>query len=651
MSLSHPAAPRRPAGTIKSLADLPEYIISTFVPSAQPLMARYPRALRLLSILFAVYYLSPVSQLKAIWDQFSSFIISEVMVSSEEDLYEFASEWIASQKTIRADNTLNALSSSMSSSTIRRQRHASDSDENIREPPQKAKIRYEQSQGLQIFVYKRRIFFFSRTYGFGHSYFNGTYRRSELLHLRCLGRSTEPIRELLQEIFVIHKDKEKSLTIIRRPQGVGYGDSMSWSRITAKQKRALDTVILEGEQKQKIIADITEYMDSETQDFYAQHGIPYRRGYLFHGPPGVGKTSFALALAAKFGLDVYVLSLTDKSLSDSFMLTLLTQLPSRALLLLEDIDTAGLNRNTRDAKAALARRKLGLGSSKTGNKDQDRKDNEADEAEELGALADASGEDSGRVTLSGLLNAIDGVASPEGHILIMTTNKPDDLDDALVRAGRISVRVAFKNASRVQARELFERMYVKPPVLYSDPVLEAGRIKKCAEEFAERIPDGEFSPADLQEYLLVHKRSPEGAVGGVEEWKREILQERGRREEERRVEREARREERRLLKEVEKEVGEEGEGKGAIDVGGFLRKNPKLVELVRKFGVELGPLVEPEGGEEKEKNGNGEQLNGVETDEGDREQKSKKDGVNADATAAEIDKASEAGLAEAVEVH
>jgi chaperone BCS1 len=547
-------------------------------------MARYPRALRLVSILFAVYYLSPISQLKAIWDQFSSFVISEVSVSSEEDLYEFASAWISDQSTIRADNSLTALSSSLSSSTQRRQRHSTDPEaENIREPPQKAKIRYEQSQGLQIFIHKRRIFFFSRTYGFGHSYFNGTYRRSELLHVRCLGRSTQPIRDLLQDIFLLHKDKEKSLTIIRRPQGLGYGDSMGWSRITAKQKRALDTVILEGEQKQKILDDIQEYMDSETQDFYAQHGIPYRRGYLFHGPPGVGKTSFALALAAKFSLDVYVLSLTDKSLSDSFMLTLLTQLPSRALLLLEDIDTAGLNRNTRDAKAAFGRRKSGLGS-KSG-KDQDKLD---EEEEELGNLAETS-DDNGRVTLSGLLNAIDGVASPEGHILIMTTNKPDDLDDALVRAGRISVRVAFKNASRMQAKELFERMYVRPPVLYTDPEKEAGRIKQCAEEFAERIPDGEFSPADLQEFLLVHKRSPEGAVEGVEGWKGEILEERGRREQERKQEREAKREVRRLEKEVEREEGE-GEGEG-IDVGGFLRRNPKIVEVVKRFGVDLEPLV------------------------------------------------------------
>lgn len=158
--------PRRVASTIKSLADLPEYIISTFIPSAQPLMARYPRALRLLSVLFAIYYLSPIAQLRVIWDQISTFIISEVSVSSEEDLFEFASNWIADQRTIRADHSLTAISSSLSSGMMRRQRIAADSDlETLREPVRAAKIRYEQSQGLQILVHKRRVFFFSRTFG------------------------------------------------------------------------------------------------------------------------------------------------------------------------------------------------------------------------------------------------------------------------------------------------------------------------------------------------------------------------------------------------------------------------------------------------------------------------------------------------------
>jgi hypothetical protein len=166
MNPTNPAHPRRMASTIKSLADLPEYIISTFIPSAQPLMARYPRALRLLSVLFAIYYLSPIAKFRVIWDQISTFIISEVSVSSEEDLFEFASQWIADQRTIRADHSLTAMSSSLSSSSMRRQRHAADPDlESIREPVKAAKIRYEQSQGLQIFIHKRRIYFFSRTFG------------------------------------------------------------------------------------------------------------------------------------------------------------------------------------------------------------------------------------------------------------------------------------------------------------------------------------------------------------------------------------------------------------------------------------------------------------------------------------------------------
>jgi ATP-dependent 26S proteasome regulatory subunit len=52
------------------------------------------------------------------------------------------------------------------------------------------------------------------------------------------------------------------------------------------------------------------------------------------------------------------------------------------------------------------------------------------------------------VTLSGLLNAIDGTCSPEGHVLIMTTNHPEKLDSALIRSGRISVKIAFSHATR-----------------------------------------------------------------------------------------------------------------------------------------------------------------------------------------------------------
>ena len=85
-------------------------------------------------------------------------------------------------------------------------------------------------------------------------------------------------------------------------------------------------------------------MDEAIMIFYVNHGIPYRRGYLFYGPPSVGETSFAMALTSRFNLDIYNLTLSDFDLTDSDLISLFNQLPSRSLVLLEDIDTAGMNR-------------------------------------------------------------------------------------------------------------------------------------------------------------------------------------------------------------------------------------------------------------------------------------------------------------------
>jgi chaperone BCS1 len=65
--------------------------------------------------------------------------------------------------------------------------------------------------------------------------------------------------------------------------------------------------------------------------------------------------------------------------------------------------------------------------------------------------------------MSGLLNAIDGVASQEGRVLVMTTNHPEKLDDALVRPGRIDMKIKFTLANKQQTRELFMRMYCEDP--------------------------------------------------------------------------------------------------------------------------------------------------------------------------------------------
>ncbi|KAK5070901.1 hypothetical protein LTR64_003875 [Lithohypha guttulata] len=528
----------------KDLASLPEYVVTNFLPGAQPLLQRYPRVFRLLGILLALWYFGPLARLQAIWARFSQFLISTITVSSEEDLFQYMTNWIAEKKTLRKDQTLNAISNTPVDER-RKRRHDADFEEIARKPVDDPKIKYEQSQGPQVFIHKGRIFFIKRTHGEGHTYYGNRYKRIEVLSVSCLGRSAQPIKDLIEDVYQLNKDKERTMTIIRRPFTGGYSSRLSWSRLTSKPRRGLDTVILDPQQKAAILKDIEEYMDESTQNFYGDHGIPYRRGYLFHGPPGCGKTSFCLALASKFNLDVYVLTLLDHELQDSDLMSLMNQLPSPSLLLLEDIDTAGLSRKKPfadttarggDAPIPFPFPGVGRRGKRRGMPEGAVAANTSTGGTNLESDDEDTNKQATRVSLSGLLNAIDGVAAPEGHILIMTTNKPHELDDALVRAGRISVKVAFTNATKQQAEQIFLRMYVDGPDSDKTEKHPQSNMAGLSKQFAEQLPEGDFSPADLQDYLLVHKKDPQGAVDDLGAWMDGQREERKRREQEKEAE-------------------------------------------------------------------------------------------------------------------
>lgn len=583
-----------------SMSALPEYIINTFFPGARPLISRYPSLFRLLALISALYYFFPADRVKDLWNQFSSFLISTISVTSDEELFEYLVEHISTVRNFRADQSLIASSSSQDAARARQAAFDEDDLNALRrsallDPLSAPKIKYEQSQGVQLFIYKSRLFIVSRINTSGHTYVNGNSRSMERLSVSCLGRNTKPIKELLESIYAKRKASEQSLTIIRRPYPQNaFSDRLFWSRVTAKPRRRLETVILEQDKKERILADVSEYLSPETRDFYGSHGIPYRRGYLFHGPPGTGKSSFALALAAHFDLDVFALTLIDQAITDSELLSLLNMLPPKALLLLEDIDTAGLQKRPTSASSGRERRRrrfLGLRSEPDesekadeeteGEEDQDAEDDpDSDDEDEkdktpivskfgppLPAAPVAQEIDQqdreeddvasrppnifalprrrqnkqrSRVSLSALLNAIDGVAAPEGHVLIMTTNNPEMLDEALVRAGRVSVRVGFTRASRAVAEKLFLKMFDPHFVVPgSQPHQQqhhrggAGvelhvskkrdeNVKALAEKFAAQVDEGEFSPSDLQDYFLMRKNQPRRAVEEVEILRREM---------------------------------------------------------------------------------------------------------------------------------
>lgn len=81
-----------------------------------------------------------------------------------------------------------------------------------------------------------------------------------------------------------------------------------------RKRRPINSVVLDEGVADRIIQDCKEFINSPT--WYSDRGIPYRRGYLLHGPPGCGKSSFITALAGEIEFGICLLNLSDRGLTD-----------------------------------------------------------------------------------------------------------------------------------------------------------------------------------------------------------------------------------------------------------------------------------------------------------------------------------------------
>lgn len=234
-----------------------------------------------------------------------------------------------------------------------------------------------------------------------------------------------------------------------------------------KRKRSLGSVVLERGVKEKIIKDLQAFLEART--WYLDRGIPYRRGYLLYGPPGTGKSSFIQAVAGHLDFNIAILNVSERGLTDDRLNHLLTKVPPRTIVLLEDADVAFTNRR---------------------NPDDD-------------GYAGAT------VTFSGLLNALDGVASAEERIIFLTTNHVERMDEALTRPGRVDMTVRIGPATEWQIEQLWERFYTDAD---SDG---SGRTRFIKKMKAAGLVD-KISTAALQGLFLYNKDDVEGAIAMVD---------------------------------------------------------------------------------------------------------------------------------------
>lgn len=419
-------------------------------------------------------------------------------------------------------------------------------------------LRYTPAEGTHLFRYKGHYLAFERKRDEKNK--ASWVMNSERLYIMCLGRNPSILKDLLCEAQREFIERDGNKTVIYRGQKYS-DDTFSWVRCMAKHPRPLSTVVLDPARKQAFIQDLKEYLHPLTRRWYSNRGIPYRRGYMFHGPPGTGKTSLCFAAAGLLRLKIYLVSLNSKSLTEDRLASLFQNLPRRCIVLLEDVDSAGIthNRGEDDSEAKKA---------SSGEKDSDSSGNKSKRDEENQGIS-----------LSAMLNIIDGVASSEGRILIMTTNHIEKLDPALLRPGRVDMSIEFGNSDTRTIQDLYRSIYTRlegdldtpidlkqqtPPPPYSSvingaidvdkdkkravikphpspghksaPSLSGHRhnfsdhqITAFAADFAARIPSGEFSPAEIQGYLLKHKTEPEAAVEGAEAWVETVREEREKR--------------------------------------------------------------------------------------------------------------------------
>ncbi len=289
--------------------------------------------------------------------------------------------------------------------------------------------------GNHLFFYKKRVIWIHRNREKMQGGNGGFPVMFEQYTITMLGRNKNILKQMMMDArdynYKLEQDKVK----------IYVNNDWDWYKVECQTPRKLNTVILKNKLQYEVLDDIKEFFKKE--NWYNKMGIPYRRGYLLHGCPGTGKTSLVKALAGELDIPIYILNISKDMKQDQFQ-RLISDVPPKSIIVIEDVDCLFTKKGKMDKKY--------------------------------------------NITFKTILNAIDGIISPYGTLLFLTTNHKLKLDNALIRPGRIDRQYKIDKMDKEQAEDFFK-------LFYPDN-------SKHAKRFADKIENNKYTPAQMQKYFI-----------------------------------------------------------------------------------------------------------------------------------------------------
>ncbi|XVF60448.1 hypothetical protein PTKIN_Ptkin08bG0047400 [Pterospermum kingtungense] len=285
-------------------------------------------------------------------------------------------------------------------------------------------------------------------------------------------------REFITRTYLIHvlnqgkviaaENRQRKLYSNSAGQGWSGFRSTRWTHVVFEHPATFDTLAMDAKKKQEIKKDLIKF--SKGKEYYTKIGKAWKRGYLLYGPPGTGKSTMIAAMANFLNYDVYDLELTTVK-NNVELRRLLIEASNKSIIVIEDIDCS-----------------LDL----TGQREKKNKKDDNEEAmDPISRKAKEEEKKDSEVTLSGLLNFIDGLWSACGgeRIIVFTTNHVEKLDPALIRRGRMDKHIEMSYC-RFEAFKVLAKNYLD---IDTHPLFgEIGRL----------LDETDVTPADVAENLM-----------------------------------------------------------------------------------------------------------------------------------------------------